>query len=76
MIVSIKFGWPAGYNFRSEKLALAFNNRGFLKYKAVDFDGAITDYTKSLKLNTSSYNRGTVLYRLSMWSSVELSWEK
>lgn len=64
----------------SEKLALAFNNRGFLKYKAVDFDGAITDYTESLKLNTSScityYNRGTVLYRLSKFDDAIMDMKK
>lgn len=64
----------------SVKLALAFNNRGFLKYKAVDFDGAITDYTESLKLDTSScityYNRGTVLYRLSKYDDAIMDMKK
>ncbi|XP_062606665.1 tetratricopeptide repeat protein 32-like [Saccostrea cucullata] len=56
-------------NLLGEKLALAYNNRGFLKYRRVDFEGAILDYTKSVNVNPKScitfYNRGTVLYRLS-----------
>nr|XP_022322900.1 tetratricopeptide repeat protein 32-like [Crassostrea virginica] len=60
----------------TEKLALAYNNRGFLKYKAVDFDDAIADYTESLKLNPKAsityYNRGTVLYRLSKFDDAIL----
>ncbi|KAK3087083.1 hypothetical protein FSP39_001399 [Pinctada imbricata] len=53
----------------TEKLALAYNNRGFLKYLQVDFDGAVEDYTASIQINNKAaityYNRGTVHYRMS-----------
>ncbi|ESP03407.1 hypothetical protein LOTGIDRAFT_237713 [Lottia gigantea] len=49
-------------------LALAYNNRGFLRYLTVDFDGAIEDYTHGLnfdpKIYFSYYNRGLIHYRL------------
>ena len=32
-------------------MALAYNNRGFLKYKAVDFDDAILDMKQALRLD-------------------------
>jgi tetratricopeptide (TPR) repeat protein len=51
-----------------ETLALAYNNRGHLRYLSVDFDEAIEDYTKALeynqKLAVAFYNRGQIHYRL------------
>ena len=50
-----------------EKLASAYNERGFTKYLFVDFDGAIDDYTKAIELKELAvyyYNRGLVHYRL------------
>ncbi|KAK6167432.1 hypothetical protein SNE40_021464 [Patella caerulea] len=50
------------------KLALAYNNRGYLRYLKVDFDEAIVDYTAGLKfdpkMHFSYYNRGLIHYRL------------
>lgn len=53
-------------------IALALNNRGHLKYLQVDFEGAIGDYTLSLKydpsLASAFYNRGLVTYRLGTYA--------
>ena len=49
-------------------LAEAYNNRGQIKYRRVDFDGAIEDYTNALKVDknyaVAYYNRGQIHYRL------------
>ena len=49
-------------------LVEAYNNRGQIKYRRVDFDGAIEDYTSALKLDknfaVAYYNRGQIHYRL------------
>lgn len=51
-----------------EMLALAYNNRGHLRYLCVDFDDAIDDYTKAVEYNenlaVAFYNRGQIYYRL------------
>ena len=48
----------------------AYNNRGYLRYLAVDFDKASDDYTSCLKLDpkftVAYYNRGMIHYRLGM----------
>ena len=48
-----------------DKLPLAYNNRGFVKYKLNDLEGAMADIKKSLELypsNSYAYkNRGLVL---------------
>ena len=59
-------------HFREQKcvevLVEAYNNRGQIKYRRVDFDGAIEDYTNALKLDNNFavayYNRGQIHYRL------------
>ncbi|XP_021371502.1 tetratricopeptide repeat protein 32-like [Mizuhopecten yessoensis] len=59
--------------YMKEKLALAYNNRGFLRYLRVDFDEAIEDYTRSVSLDpdlaVTYYNRGTIHYRLSRFDN-------
>ena len=51
-----------------KSLVEAYNNRGQIKYRRVDFDGAIEDYTNALKLDknfaVAYYNRGQIHYRL------------
>ncbi|XP_049854365.1 uncharacterized protein LOC126335302 isoform X1 [Schistocerca gregaria] len=48
--------------------ALAYNNRGHIRYLQVNFDGAIEDYDKAIAIDpdlaVAYYNRGTVFYRL------------
>ncbi|GAV03971.1 hypothetical protein RvY_14324 [Ramazzottius varieornatus] len=55
-------------NDLSERLALAYNNRGLVRYLLVDFDAAIQDFTSALQLDdqlaVAYYNRGLVHYRL------------
>ncbi|XP_002732354.1 uncharacterized protein LOC100369804 [Saccoglossus kowalevskii] len=50
-------------------LALAYNNRGQLRYLRVEFVMAVDDYSNALKHNpqfaVAYYNRGQVHYRLS-----------
>ncbi|XP_067930411.1 tetratricopeptide repeat protein 32-like [Watersipora subatra] len=49
------------------ELASAYNERGFTKYLAVDFDGAVDDYTSAIRACESAvyyYNRAVVHYRL------------
>ncbi|ODM95816.1 Tetratricopeptide repeat protein 32 [Orchesella cincta] len=52
-------------------ISRAYNNRGYLKYLQVDFEGAIQDYTKALKYDSTLacayYNRGLVTYRLAFF---------
>ncbi|KPP72167.1 hypothetical protein Z043_108861 [Scleropages formosus] len=49
-------------------LAVAFNNRGQIKYFRVDFYEALDDYTAAIKANNlfevPFYNRGLIRYRL------------
>ncbi|XP_060068148.1 tetratricopeptide repeat protein 32-like [Ylistrum balloti] len=51
-----------------QTLALAYNNRGYLRYLRVDFDEAVEDFTKGINLDpglaVAYYNRGTIHYRL------------
>lgn len=53
-----------------EKLALAYNNRGLVRYLQVDFQSAIADFSIALHLDdelaVAHYNRGLVYYRLGM----------
>ena len=54
--------------FRQERLALAYNNRGFMYYLKVEFRLAVADYTSALALRphmpVALYNRGLIHYRL------------
>lgn len=69
-------GTTNGANMK-EILALAYNNRGHLKYLSVDFDEAIDDYTKALECNQqltlAFYNRGQIHYRLGKMRRVLLA---
>nr|XP_033795153.1 tetratricopeptide repeat protein 32 [Geotrypetes seraphini] len=52
----------------SDELAIAYNNRGQIKYLKVDFYGAMDDYTAAIEAKADFevpyYNRGLILYRL------------
>lgn len=54
-------------------MALAYNNRGLVRYLLVEFDAAIEDFTSALHLNDqlamAYYNRGLVYYRLGKYLS-------
>ncbi|KAI5938715.1 tetratricopeptide repeat protein 32 [Manis javanica] len=59
----------AGAAFGSpEDLAIAYNNRGQIKYFRVDFYEAMDDYASAIEVQPNFevpyYNRGLILYRL------------
>ncbi|XP_036406557.1 tetratricopeptide repeat protein 32 [Megalops cyprinoides] len=59
----------------ADDLAVAFNNRGQIKYFRVDFYEAMEDYTQAIKANGSFavplYNRGLIRYRLGFFQEAE-----
>ncbi|CAH1774417.1 unnamed protein product, partial [Owenia fusiformis] len=63
----------------NERLGLAFNNRGLAKYKHVDFEDAIKDYSSALiykpKWPVALYNRGLIHYRLGRFKNAAVDLE-
>ncbi|XP_061099610.1 tetratricopeptide repeat protein 32 [Conger conger] len=61
-------------------LAIAFNNRGQIKYKRVDFYEAMEDYTLAIRAKSSFevpfYNRGLIRYRLGFFQEAEEDFRK
>ncbi|CAN7989528.1 unnamed protein product [Ixodes hexagonus] len=57
---------------RRHELALAYNERGHIHYRLIEFDEAVEDYTEALNydncLAAAYYNRGTVHYRMGYFS--------
>lgn len=55
-------------NRRSYELAIAYNERGQLLYRMIEFDKAVEDYTEAINycgaLAAPYYNRGTIRYRM------------
>ncbi|XP_036437926.1 tetratricopeptide repeat protein 32 [Colossoma macropomum] len=64
---------------RSE-LAIAYNNRGQVKYFRVDFYEAMDDYSEAIKMNSQFevpyYNRGLIRYRLGFFQDAESDFKK
>ncbi|XP_063771404.1 tetratricopeptide repeat protein 32 [Pseudophryne corroboree] len=64
----------------TEDLAVAFNNRGQIKYFRVDFYEAMDDYTEAIRINprfeVPYYNRGLVLYRLGFYDEAVKDFQK
>ncbi|XP_077077147.1 tetratricopeptide repeat protein 32 [Siphateles boraxobius] len=56
-------------------LAIAYNNRGQVKYFRVDFNEAMDDYTLAIQINSQFevplYNRGLIHYRLGFFKEAE-----
>ncbi|XP_043076437.1 tetratricopeptide repeat protein 32 [Puntigrus tetrazona] len=56
-------------------LAVAYNNRGQVKYLRVDFYEAMDDYTSAIQINNRFevplYNRGLIRYRLGFFKDAE-----
>ncbi|KAK9956821.1 hypothetical protein ABG768_014529 [Culter alburnus] len=56
-------------------LAIAYNNRGQVKYLRVDFYEAMDDYTSAIEINSQFevplYNRGLIRYRLGFFKEAE-----
>ncbi|KAM4772841.1 tetratricopeptide repeat protein 32 isoform 2-T2 [Rhinophrynus dorsalis] len=63
-----------------EDLAIAFNNRGQIKYFRVDFYEAMDDYTEAIRINPNFevpyYNRGLILYRLGFFDEAVKDFQK
>ncbi|KAM8953240.1 tetratricopeptide repeat protein 32 [Pelodytes ibericus] len=63
-----------------EDLAIAYNNRGQVKYFRVDFYEAMDDYTEAIRVNpnleVAYYNRGLVLYRLGFFDEAIKDFQK
>ncbi|XP_053315307.1 tetratricopeptide repeat protein 32 [Spea bombifrons] len=63
-----------------EDLAVAFNNRGQIKYFRVDFYEAMDDYTEAIRVNPNFevpyYNRGLILYRLGFFDEAIKDFQK
>ncbi|XP_018119529.1 tetratricopeptide repeat protein 32 isoform X4 [Xenopus laevis] len=63
-----------------EDLAVAFNNRGQIKYFRVDFYEAMDDYTEAIQIKPSFevpyYNRGLILYRLGYFDEAVKDFQK
>ncbi|CAG2165476.1 unnamed protein product [Oppiella nova] len=55
-------------NSLCKSLAVLYNNRGFLYYRAIEFNLAADDYTRALRLDPclaiALYNRATIHYRM------------
>ncbi|XP_026146187.1 tetratricopeptide repeat protein 32-like [Carassius auratus] len=60
---------------RAHDLAIAYNNRGQVKYLRVDFYEAMDDYTSAIQINSEFevplYNRGLIRYRLGFFKEAE-----
>ncbi|KAB5540072.1 hypothetical protein PHYPO_G00097160 [Pangasianodon hypophthalmus] len=64
----------------SNDLAIAYNNRGQVKYFRVDFYEAMDDYSAAIKANRQFevpyYNRGLIRYRLGFFQDAENDFKK
>ncbi|XP_069462016.1 tetratricopeptide repeat protein 32 isoform X2 [Ambystoma mexicanum] len=64
----------------SDDLALAYNNRGQIKYFRVDFYEAMDDYTKAIQskpnFEVPYYNRGLIQYRLAYFDDAQNDFKK
>ncbi|KAK2864324.1 hypothetical protein Q7C36_003478 [Tachysurus vachellii] len=64
----------------SNDLAIAYNNRGQVKYFRVDFYEAMDDYSSAIKVNKEFevpyYNRGLIRYRLGFFPDAESDFKK
>ncbi|XP_017548032.2 tetratricopeptide repeat protein 32 isoform X1 [Pygocentrus nattereri] len=62
------------------ELAIAYNNRGQVKYFRVDFYEAMDDYSEAIKINgrfeVPYYNRGLIRYRLGFFQDAESDFRK
>ncbi|XP_041105762.1 tetratricopeptide repeat protein 32 [Polyodon spathula] len=67
-------------NCSAEDLAVAYNNRGQVKYLRVDFYDAMEDYTSAIRAKKDFavpyYNRGLIRYRLGFLEDAERDFRK
>ncbi|XP_029451826.1 tetratricopeptide repeat protein 32 isoform X2 [Rhinatrema bivittatum] len=64
----------------TDELAVAYNNRGQIKYLRVDFYEAMDDYTAAIETKADFevpyYNRGLILYRLGFFDEALKDFQK
>ncbi|XP_078503871.1 tetratricopeptide repeat protein 32 isoform X1 [Lissotriton helveticus] len=64
----------------ADELAMAYNNRGQIKYFRVDFYEAMDDYTKAIEskpnFEVPYYNRGLIRYRLAFFDEAVKDFNK
>ncbi|KAG8445686.1 hypothetical protein GDO86_010459 [Hymenochirus boettgeri] len=69
-----------GSRCSAEDLAVAFNNRGQIKYLRVEFYEAMDDYTEAIRIKSDFevpyYNRGLILYRLGFFDEAVKDFQK
>ncbi|MGH0123713.1 UNVERIFIED_CONTAM: hypothetical protein FKN15_019416 [Acipenser sinensis] len=67
-------------NCSTDDLAVAYNNRGQVKYLRVDFYDAMEDYTSAIRAKKDFaipyYNRGLIRYRLGFFEDAERDFRK
>ncbi|XP_031178435.1 tetratricopeptide repeat protein 32 isoform X1 [Sander lucioperca] len=61
-------------------LAIAYNNRGQIKYLRVDFHEAVEDYTSAIQTDSrfeiAFYNRGLIHYRLGFFDHAKSDFQQ
>ncbi|XP_076872357.1 tetratricopeptide repeat protein 32 [Brachyhypopomus gauderio] len=66
--------------YECEDLAVAYNNRGQVKYLRVDFYEAMDDYSAAIQANglfeVPYYNRGLIRYRLGFFQEAESDFKR
>ncbi len=71
-------GNDVNHDFSCHLVALAYNNRGHLRYLKVDFTEAVSDYTAALQhchsIAVIFYNRGLIHYRLGNEDAIIWPW--
>ncbi|KAM8832526.1 tetratricopeptide repeat protein 32 [Spinachia spinachia] len=64
----------------ASKLAMAYNNRGQIKYLRVDFNEAVEDFTSAIKADCRFeipfYNRGLIHYRLGFFNQAKSDFQQ
>ncbi|KAJ8269864.1 hypothetical protein GJAV_G00107670 [Gymnothorax javanicus] len=67
-------------NCGAHDLAIAYNNRGQIKYRRVDFYEAMEDFTLAIQTDghfeVPYYNRGLIRYRLGFFPEAQEDFEK
>lgn len=60
----------------NSSVALAYNNRGIIKAKKKDYEGAVQDFTNSIEIDPDSakayFNRGSALFFKGDWDAAQL----
>jgi tetratricopeptide (TPR) repeat protein len=59
---------------------IAYTNRGFVKFKLLDYSGAIADFNEAIDLNDKNAmaytNRGSVYFKMGQTQEAFADWER